>query len=208
MSDEFLTQFPSVEQRHDRVGELLAQIRQKKQSMQGIRNPIPINLEIGCGHGHWITDYAQQNQNSTYVGVDLITKRIEKAQAKATKRLLENLFFLKVEANEFIEYLPSDFVIEQIYIMFPDPWPKNRHFKRRLIQDDFLRLLAKVSTKDSLLFFRSDHTPYVEWTRGKIKQSENWEIVDQQLPFEHSSYFQDLLPVHQSIVAHVIHNPC
>ncbi len=208
MSDEFLTQFPTVEQRRDRVGELLAQIRQKKQSVQGIRNPIPINLEIGCGHGHWITDYAQQNQNSTYVGVDLITKRIEKAQAKATKRLLENLFFLKVEANEFIEYLPSDFIIQQIYIMFPDPWPKNRHFKRRLIQDDFLQLLAKVSSKNSLLFFRSDHTPYVEWTRGKIKQSENWEIVDQQLPFEHSSYFQDLLPVHQSIVAHVIHNPC
>ena len=208
MSDEFLTQFPSVEQRHDRVGELLAQIRQKKQSVQSIRNPIPINLEIGCGHGHWITDYAQQNQNSTYVGVDLITKRIEKAQAKATKRLLENLFFLKVEANEFIEYLPSDFIIDQIYVMFPDPWPKNRHFKRRLIQDDFLQLLAKVSSQDSLLFFRSDHTPYVEWTRGKIKQSENWEIVDQQLPFEHSSYFQDLLPVHQSIVAHVIHNPC
>ena len=208
MSDEFLSQFSTVEQRCDRVGDLMAQILQKKQSVQGIRNPIPINLEIGCGHGHWLTDYAQQNQTSTYVGVDLITKRIEKAQAKAAKRLLENLFFLKVEASEFIEYLPSDFIIDQIYIMFPDPWPKNRHFKRRLIQDDFLQLLAKVSSQESLLFFRSDHLPYVEWTREKIQQSENWEIVDQQLPFEHSSYFQDLLPSHQSIVAHVIHNPC
>jgi tRNA (guanine-N7-)-methyltransferase len=207
MSDEFLSQFSTVEQRRDRVGDLMAQILQKKQSLQGIQNPIPINLEIGCGHGHWLTDSAQLNQTSTFVGVDLITKRIEKAQAKAAKRFLENLFFLKVEANEFIEYLPSDFIIDQIYIMFPDPWPKNRHFKRRLIQDDFLQLLAKVSTQESLLFFRSDHLPYVEWTREKIKQSGNWEIVDQQLPFEHSSYFQDLLPSHQSIVAHVIHNP-
>ena len=207
MSDEFLSQFSTVERRRDRVGDLMAQILQKKQPLQGIRNPIPINLEIGCGHGPWLTDYAQQNQTSPYVGVDLITKRIEKAQAKAAKRFLENLFFLKVEASEFIEYLPSDFIIDQIYIMFPDPWPKNRHFKRRLIQDDFLQLLAKVSSPESLLFFRSDHLPYVEWTREKIQQSGNWEIVDQQLPFEHSSYFQDLLPSHQSIVAHVIHNP-
>ena len=208
MSDEFLSQFSTIKQRRDRVGDLMAQILHKKRSVEGIQNQIPINLEIGCGHGHWLTDYAQQNRTSTFVGVDLITKRIEKAHAKAVKHSLENLFFLKVEANEFIKYLPSDFIIDQTYVMFPDPWPKNRHFKRRLIQEDFLQLLAKISSRDSLLFFRSDHLPYVEWTREKINQSEEWEIVDQQLPFEHFSYFQDLLPYHQSIVAHLAHNPC
>ena len=100
-----------------------------------------------AGHWLWIT---LSRTNSTFVGVDLITKRIEKAQTKAAKRFWKTFFF-KVEANE-LEYLPTDFIIDQIYIMFPDPWPKNKHFKRRLIQHDFLQLLAKVSSKSHYSF--------------------------------------------------------
>ena len=160
MSDEFLSQFSTVEQRRDRVGDLMVQIPQKKQSVQAIRNRIPINLEIGCGHGHWLTDYAQQNQTSTFVGVDLITKRIEKAQAKAAKRCLENLFFLKVEANEFIEYLPSDFIIDQTYVMFPDPWPKNKHKKRRTVNQLLVKDLTKKLKKNGFVRFATDHGDY------------------------------------------------
>ena len=60
--------------------------------------PIQINLEIGCGHGHWLTSFAQYQPNSLYVGIDLRTKRIEKAKSKARKRILNNILFLKAEA--------------------------------------------------------------------------------------------------------------
>ena len=205
MTDEFLNQFSTAGQRKERVGRLMSQILQETVLDSKARQRLRINLEIGCGHGHWLTNHAFQNPNEIFVGIDLISKRIEKAQAKVTKRSLKNLFFLKVEAKEFLEFLSTDFVIDKTYLMFPDPWPKHRHFKRRLIQDEFLHLLAKTSSKESFLFFRSDHIPYVEWTKEKIFQSPYWEIVDQGLPFEHTSYFQDLLPSHQSITAHATH---
>ena len=62
-----------------------------------------INFEIGCGHGHWLTSYAQENPSLNFVGIDLITKRIEKAISKVTKRSLGNVSFCKADANEFLE---------------------------------------------------------------------------------------------------------
>ena len=97
------------------------------------------NFEIGCGHGHWLTSYAKKPSHN-FVGIDLISKRIEKANAKVEKRNLYNVCFCKAEANEFLEF--CDYELSNTFIMYPDPWPKKRHFKRRLVQLSFLELLA------------------------------------------------------------------
>ena len=76
--------------------------------------PVQINLEIGCGHGHWLTSYAQEQPNSIYVGIDLRTKRIDKAKSKAKKRKLNNVLFMKAEAAEFISALNDIIIIHKI----------------------------------------------------------------------------------------------
>ena len=78
------------------------------------------------------------NVDITSVGIDLITKRVSKATAKKEKRNLSNLFFYKAEAVEFISLIPDSIKIQNTFVMFPDPWPKHKHHKRRLIQHDFL----------------------------------------------------------------------
>ena len=94
-----------------------------------------IHLEIGCGHGHWLCELAQLRHNEIFIGVDLISKRISKANRKKQNLNQNNLFFIKAEAIEFLEALPDDFFLKNIYLMHPDPWPKKRHHKKRILQE-------------------------------------------------------------------------
>ena len=98
------------------------------------------SLEIGCGHGHWLTSLAEKEPFQYFIGIDLLLKE--------SKRLLPNLkkkfikySFLKADAIEFISAINDDMKLKNIYIMFPDPWPKARHHKRRLVKSEFLKLL-------------------------------------------------------------------
>ena len=163
-----------------------------------------VNLEIGCGHGHWLTSLASSNKNELFVGIDLLSKRIRKADRKKELAYLDNVFFLKAEASEFLEALPKKIHIKKTYVMYPDPWPKKRHHKNRLIQDSFLCLLRDKSIKESKLFFKTDHMAYFEWTKQIISESASWELGSEEWPHNASSYFDDLFESSNSCSASYI----
>ena len=123
---------------------------------------INIDLEIGCGHGHWLNAYSQNNRGSFCIGIDLISKRIRKAQTKKDRYQNNNLFFLKADAIDFISYKPNNILFNNIFIFFPDPWPKRKHHRRRLIQFSFLNLLKLHTNRNSKIFFRTDHQDYFD----------------------------------------------
>lgn len=159
-------------------------------------------LEIGCGHGHFLTAYAEANPAQTCVGIDLVTKRIEKGKAKAEKRGLGQLHFLKAELGEFLEALPDGVQFERVFMLFPDPWPKKRHHKNRMLQPAFLNRLAQITTHNADFCFRTDHEGLFEWAVEHLEQSEAWRInADAHWPLEERSYFQDLMDSWQSLVA-------
>lgn len=162
-------------------------------------NNISFNLEIGCGHGHWLTSYAIKKPAENFVGIDLISKRIEKANFKVRKRNLCNVCFCKAEANEFLEF--CDYDLSNTFIMYPDPWPKKRHFKRRLIQPPFLKLLSSKTQYDGKLYFMTDHIDYFNWSNSMISESKYWELTDKKWPHEELSYFQNILPSNQFFCA-------
>ena len=163
-----------------------------------------VNLEIGCGHGHWLTSLASSNKNELFVGIDLLSKRIRKADRKKELADLDNVFFLKAEASEFLEALPKKIHIKNTFVMYPDPWPKKRHHKNRLIQDSFLCLLHDKSIKESKLFFKTDHIAYFEWTKQIILESASWELGSEEWPHNASSYFDDLFESSNSCSAYYI----
>ncbi len=162
---------------------------------------IEIDLEIGCGHGHWLNLYSDFYPDLNCIGIDLISKRIIKSNIKKEKNKRTNLHFMKTSANDFLDFKPINILIRRTFIFFPDPWPKKKHHKRRLIQQDFLQKLKKNSNNTSQLFFRTDHRDYFEWTVREISNSPLWEITSDELPLNHSSYFQDLLPNFQTLSA-------
>lgn len=164
--------------------------------------PAAVTLEIGCGHGHYLTAYAQQYPDANCLGIDLVTRRITKACQKRDKRKLANLNFFKAEVKEFMSIWPERLSIERILILFPDPWPKKRHTKNRIIQTELLDILAQRSHPGTALHFRTDHEGAFAWGEEIITQHPKWHHDPKvEWPFENPSYFQDLFDSYQSLTA-------
>ncbi len=186
----------AIRVREDRISSLRGLLEEKIKSDQ------PMVFEVGCGHGHWLTSYAESHPGHFCIGVDVLTRRIELAKAKVAKRRLENILFLKAEALEALEAIPAPESLEAIFVLFPDPWPKKRHQKNRLIQDEFLDFLARRFREGLRLYFRTDDAAYFAWTEERFLASRNWEL-DASLvwPHECHSYFQDLMEEWKSLGA-------
>ena len=171
--DYFLKKFKLPEQREGRVKNFFDTItlnnHQKKE--------LTIELEIGCGHGHWLNAYSESFPDKICIGIDLISKRILKSNLKKKRKENKNLYFLKTSASDFFNYKPKQLKISKTFIFFPDPWPKKKHHKRRLIQPSFLETLRFHSTQENQLFFRTDHSEYFTWSKNHIEQSKYWNLT-------------------------------
>ena len=164
-------------------------------------DPAAITLEIGCGHGHYLTAYAAQHPRAQCVGIDLVTRRIAKANQKRDKRSLQNLHFAKAEVREFLAAWPQHLSLERVFVLFPDPWPKKRHIKNRILQTSLLDALSAHAGNGTQLHFRTDHEGTFSWGLEVIAAHPRWEIRAAAWPFENPSYFQDLLGPGQSLTA-------
>src|ERR1043165_5508132 len=112
--------------------------------------------ELGCGHGHYLTAYAAAHPDKLCLGVDLVQERIERATKKRDRAKLANLHFIRAEARLFLEMLPPAATFSDVFILFPDPWPKARHHKHRIIQPEVLEVIAARATPMCRLLFRTD----------------------------------------------------
>ncbi|MDR2513364.1 MAG: tRNA (guanosine(46)-N7)-methyltransferase TrmB [Puniceicoccales bacterium] len=160
-------------------------------------------LEIGCGHGHFLAAYSAAHPAVFCLGLDLISKRIERALRKRDRANLANLTFIKADAFELLEALPDKTQLQAIFLIFPDPWPKMRHHKNRLIQPGLLDRLAELSTPEhTRLHFRTDHDGYFSWAHSLLAQHPAWHLLPEEIwPFEHETFFSQRLPIHHSLIA-------
>ncbi len=171
-------------------------------SEAGLAGAERLLLEIGCGHGHWLTAFAEAHPSTHCVGIDLRTHRIHRGQMKRDKRALSHLHFIKAEGREFLDSLPEGIRYDQVFLLFPDPWPKKRHHKKRLVQPGFLSQLAERVTPGGRLYYRTDHEGYFAWTVDHVRDHPDWEIEPKaEWPFEESSYFQEFMESWSSLIA-------
>jgi tRNA (guanine-N(7)-)-methyltransferase len=190
-----------------RTSEFLLRRDQRQGELKAILNDIlaghtEITLEIGCGHGHYLTAYAQAHPESFCLGIDLLKDRIARASRKRDRAGLKNLVFLQAEARECLAALPADVRLAKIFILFPDPWPKRRHHKNRILQPEFLTALAEKSASDAHLFFRTDYAPYHADAAETIEGHSDWKRdLTTPWPFELVTVFQSRAESYQSIVA-------
>ena len=161
-----------------------------------------ILFEAGCGHGHWLTEYAELNPGLFCIGIDLISRRIRKGNEKKAKRGLKNLQFYKAELNEFLGALPAAIRFERTVLLFPDPWPKAKHHRRRMVQPSFLDEVARRTDRGGEFCFRSDDRLYFDWTLEHLSEHPDWQIDESaQWPYESETYFQSLMNDYYSVVA-------
>lgn len=161
----------------------------------------PLVWEVGCGHGHFLTAYAAAHPTHVCLGIDIAGDRIERAQRKRDRAKLANLHFLRVEAGLFLDTITVEQRFARVFVLFPDPWPKLRHHKHRLMQPQFLTRLAGRMERGGRLFFRTDYAPYYLETEQVVAEHADWMIIDEAWPFEQETVFQQRAASHQSLVA-------
>jgi len=157
--------------------------------------------EIGCGHGHFLTAYAAVHPDRLCVGVDIELERIERAVRKRDRAGLPNLHFVRADVHDFLASLPDSARFTTIYVLFPDPWPKKRHHKNRLIQPGFIATIAARANQGCRLYFRTDHREYFCEAQAAFESSPDWRISGEPWPFELPTVFQQRADVFYSLVA-------
>jgi len=133
--------------------------------------------EIGCGHGHFLTAYAEAHRDKLCIGIDVILKRIERAGRKRERARLPNLHFVRAEARDFVAALPTTARLTEIFVLFPDPWPKRRHHKNRLMNALFLHSVALRAGKGARLHFRTDFEPYFLEVAALLAGNADWRVL-------------------------------
>jgi tRNA (guanine-N7-)-methyltransferase len=184
----------------------LARAEQRKctlgESLQALIPPgTSLVWEVGCGHGHFLTAYARTHPEDLCVGVDIVRDRIERAARKASRARLPQLHFLIAEAHDFLSMLPAGAEFSSVYVLFPDPWPKRRHHKNRLMQAAFLEKLAERAGERTRLYFRTDFAPYFAEVAAIVRAHSRWESIDEPWPFEAETVFQARAATYFSLVA-------
>jgi len=148
-------------------------------------------VEMGCGHGHFLTAYAQAHPHQHCLGIDIMNNRVMRAQKKSQNSKLANLWFLKAEATDLLTVWPDHIDIERVFILFPDPWPKRRHQHHRLMQPSFMDHLKKRLGLNSRVYLRTDDVAYAKATQAMIEKSDDWVLEDStSWPFERPTIFQ------------------
>jgi tRNA (guanine-N7-)-methyltransferase len=159
-------------------------------------------LEVGCGHGHFLTAFAEKHPAILCVGIDLILDRIARAERKRTRAKLPNLHFVRAEAHDFLASIPDGARFSAIYMLFPDPWPKRRHHKHRLLESQFLRTVAQRAGEGVRFYFRTDHEPYFMDAKATFAAHPDWHMsLSAEWPFELPTIFQQKAADFRSLVA-------
>ncbi len=123
-------------------------------------NENSLQLEVGFGNGKFLIEMAACEPDSNFVGMDFYHKGIRKVITRINKLQMKNTRIVYGDAREKISLLFEDESLDKIYINFPDPWPKKRHYKRRLIKPPFVDLVSRKLVSDGEVHLATDNEPY------------------------------------------------
>jgi tRNA (guanine-N7-)-methyltransferase len=132
-------------------------------------------LEIGFGDGDFLIEMAGRKAEWNFVGIEIKEKRFRKAVKRAESEKIMNVKFLVMDARIALEEVFSPETFREVYINFPDPWPKVRHKKHRIINSDFLEKLSRIMKPKGALEVASDHKEYLSYIL---------DVVDETVTFE------------------------
>ena len=147
-------------------------------------NENPLHIEVGMGKGRFITELAAAHPEINYIGIERYTSVLLKAVEKRSLLFLPNLYFLCVDART----LPDIFAegeVDRIYLNFSDPWPKDRHAKRRLTSPQFMALYDRILAPEGQVEFKTDNMGLFDYSLESIPEA-GWTITASTKDLHHS----------------------
>ena len=131
-------------------------------------NNNPIEIEIGMGKGDFIIGMAKQNPNVNYIGIEMYDSVILRAVEKTNELELNNLYLIRMDARLIEEVFDKE--IDLIYLNFSDPWPKDRHAKRRLTSPRFLERYSKIFRGNNKIIMKTDNIDLFNYSVESLKE--------------------------------------
>ena len=133
-------------------------------------NDHPIHIEIGMGKGQFLHTMAKLNPEINYVGIEMYSSVLLRAIQKMEQDVVPNLKFICIDAKEVAEVFGKG-EVDQIYLNFSDPWPKDRHVKRRLPSRQFLQKYDVILKKDGVLEFKTDNKDLFDFAVEELPEA-------------------------------------
>ena len=137
-------------------------------------NNHPIHIEIGMGKGQFLMTLAEQNPDINYVGIEKYSSVLLRALQKMEETPLDNLKFIRMDAETITEVFAKE-EVARIYLNFSDPWPKDRHAKRRLTSKEFFARYDRILTKDGHVEFKTDNVALFNFSLEQVELA-NWQL--------------------------------
>ena len=136
----------------------------------------PIQLEIGMGKGKFLMRLAEKNPHIHYIGIEKYSSVLLRAVEKQDELRLSNLRFIRMDAENIGDVFAKG-EVDRIYLNFSDPWPKDRHAKRRLTSRQFLERYTDILKDDGYVEFKTDNRGLFDFSVEEVKESPKWELT-------------------------------
>lgn len=148
----------------------------------------PIHIEIGMGKGKFLMEMARRNPEIHYIGIEKYSSVLVRALEKMEEDPLTNIHFIRMDAENIIHVFEKG-EVEQIYLNFSDPWPKDRHAKRRLTSHQFLARYDEILKERGSIIFKTDNRDLFDFSLEEVKLS-GWSIDLCTFDLHHSPYIE------------------
>ena len=149
---------------------------QKGRLLEYFSNNNPIQIEIGMGKGQFIYELAKKNPFTNYIGIEKYSSVLIRAIQKMEEEPLANLMFIRMDAEDITEVF-MEHEVDKIYLNFSDPWPKDRHAKRRLESRQFLERYKYILKEGGVIEFKTDNNDLFDFALEEIEPA-GWKLLE------------------------------
>ncbi len=149
-------------------------------------NDHPIHIEVGMGKGQFIIEMARRNPEINYIGIEKYSSVLVRAVEKLEDFEQNNLRLIRMDAENIEEVFDKD-EVDRIYLNFSDPWPKDRHAKRRLTSTRFLERYNNILTPEGRVMFKTDNKDLFDFSLEQVEEA-GWILENHTYDLHHSEY--------------------
>jgi tRNA (guanine-N7-)-methyltransferase len=137
---------------------------------------VPLHVDLGCGDGSFLCALAQRMPDKNFLGIERLLNRVRTSARKAAR--LDNVRLLRMESFYAVRYLLPAESVERFYLLFPDPWPKRRHHRRRIVTPDFLSSIHSALQRSGGIYIATDDVDYFRKIKELAESNPGFAIGD------------------------------
>ncbi|MCI0537530.1 MAG: tRNA (guanosine(46)-N7)-methyltransferase TrmB [Verrucomicrobiales bacterium] len=138
----------------------------------------PLEIELGSGDGSFLAEYAGRHPERNFIGVERLLGRLRKLDRKGLRTGLTNLRLFRIEASYFVEYLLARESVKTFHLYFPDPWPKRKHRKNRLVNEHFAEKAHRALQPGGVVYLRTDDADYFAQMKVVFDANANFHPIE------------------------------